>query len=63
MTFTIVGGEYYPISFRNDYLGHYQEVFSNKEDGEPEAINAKLQSDLTTFANQWMRNIQEQQNL
>jgi hypothetical protein len=63
MTFTIVGGEYYPISFRNDYAGIYQEVFSFDEDGNPETINPKLQSDLTTFANQWMKNIQEQQNL
>jgi hypothetical protein len=63
MTFTAVGGEYYPISFRNDYVGIYQEVFSFNEDGEPEAINTRLQSDLATFSNQWMKNIQEQQEL
>lgn len=63
MTFTIVGGEYYPISFRNDYVGLYQEVFDFSEDGNPETIKPKLQSDLTIFANQWMKNIQEQQNL
>lgn len=63
MTFTVVGGEYYPISFKNDYVGLYQEVFDFNEDGEPEAIDIKLQSNLTTFANQWMRSIQEQQNL
>ena len=61
MTFTIVGEEYYPISFRNDYLGRYQEVFDYNEDGSPVSIDTKLQSDLTTFANQWMKNIQEQQ--
>ena len=63
MTFTIVDGKYYPISFKNDYVGLYQEVFSYNEDGEPETIDIKLQSDLTTFANQWMRSIQEQQRL
>ena len=63
MTFTIVGGEYYPISFRNDYVGLSQEVFSGNEEGEPEAIDIKLQSDLTDFANEWMNSIQEQQRL
>ena len=46
MTFTIVGREYYPISFRNDYLGRYQEVFGFDEDGTPETINTSLQFDL-----------------
>ncbi len=63
MTFTIVGGEYHPISFRNDYLGRYQEVFGFDEDGNPETINTSLQFDLTCFANQWMRNIANQQKL
>ena len=63
MTFTIVNGEYYPISFRNDYVGLYQEVFSYNEEGEPEAIDTKLQSDLTSFANTWINSIQEQQRL
>ncbi len=63
MTFTSVDGKYYPISFKNDYVGLYQEVFSYDEDGKPDAIDIKLQSDLTTFANQWMINIQEQQRL
>ena len=63
MTFTIVGREYYPISFRNDYLGRYQEVFGFDEDGTPETINTSLQFDLTCFANQWMKNIANQQRL
>jgi len=63
MTFTIVDGKYYPITFRNDYVGLYQEVFDYNEDGEPEAIDIKLQSDLTDFANEWMRSIQEQQGI
>ena len=63
MTFTIVDGKYFPISFRNDYVGLYQEVFSYNEDGSTEAVNIKLQSDLTDFANEWMNSIQEQQRL
>lgn len=63
MTFTIVGGEYYPISFKNDYVGIYQEVFDYNEEGEPSAIDIKLQSDLTSFANTWMISIKEQQRL
>ena len=57
MEFTIVGGDYYPISFRNDYLGRNDSVFD--DDG----INQALQADLTAFANQWMQNIAIQQNL
>ena len=63
MTFTIVNGEYYPISFKNDYAGIYQEVFDYNEDGESEAIDIKLQSNLTAFANQWMKSIKEQQGI
>ena len=63
MTFTIVDGKYYPISFKNDYVGLYQEVFDYNEHGEPEAIDTKLQSDLTDFANEWMNSIQEQQGI
>ena len=57
MEFTIIGGDYYPISFRNDYLCKHNSIFD--DDG----INLPLQHDLTTFANQWMRNIAEQQNI
>ena len=63
MTFVIVDGKYYPISFKNDYVGLYQEVFDYNEEGEPEAIDIQLQSNLTDFANEWMMSIQEQQRL
>ena len=61
MTF-IIQSDYYPISFRNDYLAISQEVFRFK-DGKPTHIKPELQSDLTTFANTWMRNIQDQQEI
>ena len=57
MEFAIIGGDYYPISFRNDYLCKHNSIF------EDDGINLTLQHDLTTFGNQWMRNIAEQQRL
>ena len=62
MTFVIIQGDYYPISFRNDYLGIDQEVFRYK-DGKPTHVNNQLQHSLTEFANQWMRNIDDQQEV
>ncbi len=62
MTFVIIQGDYYPISFRNDHLGINQEVF-RYQDGKPTHIKPELQSDLTTFANTWMKNLQEQQQI
>ena len=44
MEFTIIGGDYYPISFRNDYLCKHNSIF------EDDGINLPLQHDLTTFA-------------
>ena len=63
MTFTIVEGKYYPISFRNDYVGVSQEVFGFDKDGKPKTIKIRLQSDLVVFSTQWMKNIKEQQGL
>ena len=57
MEFTIISGDYYPFSFRNDYLCKHNSIF------EDDGINLPLQHDLTTFANQWMRSIAEQQNI
>ena len=57
MEFTIISGDYYPISFRTDYLCKHNSIFEN------DGINLPLQHDLTTFANKWMRNIAEQQKI
>lgn len=62
MEFVIVCGYYYPISYRNDYL-YQQQVFQLDPEGKPEKINKILQEHLTSFANGWLRNIAEQQNL
>lgn len=42
MEFVIVGGDYYPISYRNDYLCQQQDVFTLDSEGKPEKINKKL---------------------
>ena len=63
MEFVIVGSDYYPISYRNDYLCCQQDVFTLDSEDKPEKINKKLQDHLTAFANYWMKNIAYQQNL
>jgi len=63
MEFVIVGGDYYPISYRNDYLCCQQDVFTLDNEGKPKKINKILQEHLTAFANHWLWNIEEQQKL
>lgn len=63
MEFVIVGGDYYPISYRNDYLCQQQDVFTLDSEGKPEKINKILQDHLTTFANHWFTTIKTQQKL
>ena len=55
-------GEYYPISFWQDSPLKRDEAVEWK-DGEITGIKPKLQAELATFANMWMRNIKEQQGL
>ena len=55
-------GEVYPMTFEQQGgLPVYQVAMQIKEDGVQ--LNAKLQRELVTFANQWMMNICEQQSL
>ena len=51
----------YPISFRQDNLGIYLES-AYVEDGVWK-VRVKMQADLCSFCNQWMRNIDDQQQL
>lgn len=67
MTFLVMQGvvtQYliYPMTFRNDYLGIYQESITLDEDGR-QLINPRLQRDHTDFANLWMNNIVKQQGI
>jgi hypothetical protein len=63
MTFFRSGEKFFPISFRNDYMGIDQEVFKYDLNGQVFAMDNRLQKELTAFANGWFRNIKEQQNL
>ena len=56
MTFGESEHEFYPLSFRNDYVGVYQNVFAEK-------VNIKLQHELVEFANKWLHEITCQQKL
>lgn len=56
-------GEFWPCTFQQDNLAFYQVGLEITEDGSIEAENPKAQADQADFANGWMRNIAEQQNL
>lgn len=52
----------FPMSFQQDNLGLYQ-VAITAHDGEPVHYAPELQASLTSFANEWMENIHQQQSL
>jgi hypothetical protein len=54
-------GEVYPCSFQQDSIGLYQRAIEFDALGKPDGVRRKLQRDLATFANTWMRNIKSQQ--
>lgn len=56
-------GEFWPCTYQQDNLGLYQLGLEITEDGTIETENPKAQADQADFANGWMRNIAEQQNL
>ena len=56
MTFGECDHEFYPLSFRNDYVGIYQTVIT-------EQVNLKRQQELTEFTAIWLMEIAEQQKL
>ena len=49
-----------PISFRNDYMGIYQEVYRYNDDGKATHINTRLKAELKSFSRTWFRNLREQ---
>ncbi len=50
-----------PVSFRNDYLGMYQEVYRYDERGTRTHVVPMLKRDLTAFAQTWFANLKEQE--
>jgi len=64
MEFLKVGDDYYPTYMRQDGGGAYErEAVVYGEDGKIERYYPRMQADLAFFANQWMKNIKEQQKL
>ena len=64
MEFVSKDGMFYPITYRQDDLGIYQQVFTFSDiDGRPIRYKARLMSALAEFANQWMLNINCQHQL
>jgi hypothetical protein len=55
-------GDFYPLSFKQDSLGLYQESVLF-EGGKMKGIREKMQKEQTSFANIWMGNIKQQQGL
>ena len=49
-----------PLSFQNDYMGLYQEVYRNDELGKKTHVNTRLKQELTSFARTWFTNLKEQ---
>lgn len=62
MTFLKALDSYYPLSFRQDGLPIMQEAVE-WEEGTIKAFRPRLQAELATFANMWLRNIKLQQGL
>jgi len=62
MTFGDRDGKFYPLTFRNDYLGFNQDVIRYCEGKEP-VVNDGQQKELAEFAAQWFRNIATQQGI
>jgi hypothetical protein len=61
--FKSADGKVYPCSFQQDSLAIYRVGLDITPDGTIEAENAREQADQADFANQWMRNIADQQRL
>lgn len=59
MTFLVNDTGVYPLTFQQAIPPVFQEAAKITDDGVK--YSQKLQRDITRFANQWMRNIQDQQ--
>jgi len=58
------GNKYIPISYEQSGLGIYQTSVSfSSRDYSCVQFKSKMQADQASFANTWMKNIREQQNL
>jgi len=63
MTFIEIWGKVYPASFEMSGLGKYEESLFQDPETKRLRMHPKQQRDHASFANTWMKNIKEQQNL
>lgn len=48
------------LTFRNDYIGLYQEVYNYDENGKKSHVKLKLKTQLNQFLSQWLNNLKQQ---
>jgi len=61
--FVQVDGHYFPISFRNDYVGIDRQHVVTDENGLITAYRRRAQADNAIFCGTWMMNIKHQQGI
>ena len=49
-----------PLSFRNDYMGLFQEVYRYDDTGKKTHVNTRLKAELKSFARTWFTNLKDQ---
>ena len=49
-----------PLSFQNDYMGVFQEVYRYDVAGQKTHVNTRLKAELKSFARTWFTNLKEQ---
>ena len=49
-----------PLSFQNDYMGLFQEVYRYDESGKKTRVDTRLKAELKAFARTWFSDIREQ---
>ena len=49
-----------PLSFQNDYMGLFQEVYRYDDTGKKTHVKTRLKAELKSFARTWFKNLKNQ---
>ena len=49
-----------PLSFQNDYMGLFQEVYRYDDTGKKTHVKTRLKAELKSFARTWLKNLKDQ---
>jgi hypothetical protein len=49
-----------PLSFQNDYMNVFQEVYRYDEAGQKTHVNTRLKAELKSFGRMWFQNLRDQ---